>query len=579
MKIRNKAELKTLFHQDGKRALEGIARLFALMDQKKWNPGLANEVFQSIHSLKSEASFLGYTKVVSDAERMEEQLVQFRRALPTENEWKDFRNRYLTLEADLGTILRGVEMELSSSYDSQMSHLKDFEKVLLKEAKLRGEALFRIDAEVEDGEPMPYPRLYLLINTLELRTNVLGITPSLETLQKGKASSCSLLITSSSSFEQLQEWTQINGLKKVVIHPLQIEDFIGEEEFSSESRLRSPLFRYRKATLRNLTLSSHFFEVQELLISCMEDVKSFYKQVLLKGILQQAGVSVDLLMKKASQLVKDLAPQLGKEVTFHGVIHGEMGNGNIQIPYRVFEVLNTVMNHLIRNALDHGIEPPEEREKAGKSSYGNISLIMRQNGSIYSMQVQDDGKGIYRAAILSKSRDNGMNEKDLLSLLVQGGVSTKVSAVSGRGVGLQAVHTLVENLGGTLTLRTTPEKGTLFEVRFDLLSLKHPVFPCKQENKTFYVPKVLVEDIFPLSRTSIHVKGEESVYSMKGKEIPVQVLSMEPGAANGVGVLLSLWEHQGVLWTESVGDEQWIPPISLQQDMEVILSFLLSRKS
>ncbi len=125
MKIRNKAELKTLFHQDGKRALEGIARLFALMDQKKWNPGLANEVFQSIHSLKSEASFLGYTKVVSDAERMEEQLVQFRRALPTEKEWKDFRNLYLTLEADLGTILRGVEMELSSSYDSQMSHLKD----------------------------------------------------------------------------------------------------------------------------------------------------------------------------------------------------------------------------------------------------------------------------------------------------------------------------------------------------------------------------------------------------------------------------------------------------------------------
>ncbi len=579
MKIQNKAELKTLFHQDGKKALEGIARLFAYMDQKKWNPSLANEVFQSIHSLKSEASFLGYAKVVADAERMEEQLSQFRKALPTEKEWKYFQQLYLTLEADLGTILRGVELELSPAYEPQLGNLRDFEKVLLKEAKVRGEALYRIDAEVEDGEAMPYPRLYLLINTLELQTHVLRITPSLETLQKEKSKSCSLMITSAAPLDQIKAWVQINGLKKVTIQPLRIEDFIGGLESSSEGRASSPLFRYRRVPERMHTLSSYFFQIQELIASCMGDRDDPLKQTLLEGIVQQSGVSVDLLLKKASQIVTDLAPQLGKEVVFQGVDQGNADSDQMKIPYRAFEGLNMILNHLLRNAVDHGIESSEERKKAGKPSYGTISLTFERRGSLYSIRVRDDGKGIDQEEILSKSRDNKtkreeLKEKDLLSLLVQGGVSTKVSEVSGRGIGLQAVHTIVENLGASLSMDTASGKGTLFEVKFDLLSLKHPVFPCKQGNRMFYVPKVLVEELFPLSTQSIRLEGDRKVYPMRGRELPVKVLSSNAETKGGIGILLNLWEQQGVLWTETVGEETWVPPQTLKKDVSEIISFL-----
>ncbi|MCX7786226.1 MAG: ATP-binding protein [Spirochaetes bacterium] len=576
MKIQNKGELKTLFLQDGKKTLEGIARLFAYMDQKKWNPSLANEVFQSIHSLKSEASFLGYTKVVTDAERMEERLSQFRKSLPTETEWKDFQQLYLTLEADLSTILRGVELELSPAYAPQIDKLRDFEKVLLKEAKVRGEALYRVDAEVEDGESMPYPRLYLLINTLELRANVLRITPSLETLQKEKSKSCSLMITSSAPLVQLQSWVQINGLKRVSIHPLRIEEFLGEAESFSEGQTLSPVFRYRKGAETMLTLSSSFFQRQELVVTCMEDMNDCLRQALLEGIIQQTGVSIDLLIKKAAQLVNDLAPQLSKEVVFHGVDNGNINGDPMKIPYRAFEGLNLILNHLLRNAVDHGIEHPEDRKKAGKSSYGTLRLTFNRKGSIYSIRIQDDGKGIDREEIESKIRDNGMKGKDLLSLLVQGEVSTKSSEVSGRGIGLQTVHSIVENLGASLTMDTTPGKGTLFEVSFDLLSLKHPVFPCSQGTRMFYVPKVLVEDMFPLAIKSIRVVGDRKVYPMRGREFPVKVLNSNLDGTGGIGILLSIWDHQGVLWTESVGEETWIPPITLKKDLLEIVTFLLA---
>ena len=571
MKVQNKAELKTLFHQDGKKALEGIGRLFALMDQKKWSSGLANEVFQWIHSLKSEASFLGYSKVVADAEGMEEQLAKFRKALPTEKEWKDFRQLYLALEKDLGAILKGVELELSPQHVPQVGNLNDFEKVLLKEAKVRGEVLYRVDAEVDDGEVMPFPRLYLLINTLELRTNVLRITPSLETLQKEKYRSCSLLITSSSPIAHLRSWTQINGLKKADIQPIPMEEFIGEEELPPNWKAIAPLLLYRKDTFRMLTLSSHFFHGQELLASCMEETNSPLKHALLEGILQQTGISADLLLKKASQLVSDLASQLGKEVSFH-----EEGDENTKIPYRAFEVLNTVMNHLLRNAVDHGIELPEERRRMGKSSSGNIRVSIRKEGALYSIRVEDDGKGIDREAILSKTRDAG--DKDVLSLLIDGGVSTKVSLVSGRGVGLQTVHSLVEKLGGSLSLETEPGKGSLFEVRFDLLSLKHPVFPCGQGEGQFHVPKVLVEEVFPLTPPSVRREGEKLFYPLKGKAIPVLGLSPAVQANGGIGIFLSLAERPGVLWAETVGEERWIPPPMLQKDLSNLISFLFSRE-
>lgn len=576
MKIQSKAELKTLFHQDGRKALEGVVRLFALMDQNKWSSGLAKEVFQWIHSLKSEASFLGYSKVVADAERIEDQLARFRKTLPTEKEWKDFQQLYLTLEKDLGVILKGVELELelelelSPAYVPQVGDLNDFEKVLLKEAKVRGEALYRIDVEVDDEEVMPFPRLYLLINTLELRTNVLRITPSLETQQKEKSRSCSLLITSSSPVEHLRSWAQINGLKKVDIHPLPMEEFIGEEELPANWKTIAPILLYRKESYKMLTLSSHFFHVQELLARCMEEANSPLKQALLEGVLQQTGIPADLLLKKASQLVSDLASQLGKDVAFH-----DEGDGHTKIPRRAFEVLNTVMNHLLRNAVDHGIELPEERRRLGKSSSGNIWVSITQRGSLYRIRVEDDGKGIDRKVILSKTQDAGENE--LLSLLVQGEVSTKVSPVSGRGVGLQAVHSLMEKLGGSLSLETVPGKGSRFEAGFDLFSLKHPVFPCVQGEDQLYVPKVLVEEVFPLTARSIRKEEEKLFYPLKGKAIPVQGISPTAKTDGGIGILLSMWERSVVLWAETVGEEQWIPSHRVKKDLSKLISFLFCR--
>ncbi|MFW6338996.1 MAG: chemotaxis protein CheA, partial [Alkalispirochaetaceae bacterium] len=167
---------------------------------------------------------------------------------------------------------------------------------------------------------------------------------------------------------------------------------------------------------------------------------------------------------KFRRLVRDLSQDLGKEVEI------EMEGAETELDKTVIDRLGDPLVHIIRNSIDHGIEPPAVREKNGKSRAGTVHLSAYHAGATVQVSVRDDGAGLDRSAILKKAQDRGiigtnvadLSDEQVYELVFAPGFSTatNVTQVSGRGVGMDVVKREIENLGGTIRIESTPGKGT-----------------------------------------------------------------------------------------------------------------------
>jgi two-component system sensor histidine kinase and response regulator WspE len=173
------------------------------------------------------------------------------------------------------------------------------------------------------------------------------------------------------------------------------------------------------------------------------------------------------------RMVRDLARELGKKVRFH--VAGE----STEVDRDILERLDAPLNHLLRNAVDHGIELPENRLAAGKPEIGNIHLEAAHRAGMLMITVSDDGRGVHpediRAQVLSKGLATPdiaerLTEPELMEFLFLQGFSTtqRITEISGRGVGLDVVHTIVHEVGGVIRAASTPGQGTSFQLELPL---------------------------------------------------------------------------------------------------------------
>ena len=176
------------------------------------------------------------------------------------------------------------------------------------------------------------------------------------------------------------------------------------------------------------------------------------------------------LTERLPRAVRDLAHRLGKEVDL------EILGADVELDRTVIQAMGDPLSHLVRNAIDHGLEDPKTREARGKSPRGKLTLTARRERDKVVVDVGDDGGGLDVGRLRKKAIASGamtdeaagaLSENELLELAFLPGVSTRDMAtdVSGRGVGLDAVQRAVEALGGTIRIRSTPAKGATFSVR------------------------------------------------------------------------------------------------------------------
>jgi two-component system chemotaxis sensor kinase CheA len=182
-------------------------------------------------------------------------------------------------------------------------------------------------------------------------------------------------------------------------------------------------------------------------------------------------VPIETLVTKFKRFVRDLSKSLGKKVNF-------LSEGaDTEMDKDVIEMMSDPMIHLIRNAIDHGITTPEERKAEGKSEYGTVKLKAFNASAYVNIIISDDGQGIDKEAVLIKAIQAGLvaadallSEDEILNLIFHPGLSTaqKVSDVSGRGVGMDAVKQKIDELRGSISIKSEKGKGTAFHIKLPL---------------------------------------------------------------------------------------------------------------
>jgi len=232
------------------------------------------------------------------------------------------------------------------------------------------------------------------------------------------------------------------------------------------------------------------------------------------------------LFQKYPRIARDLARQLGKDVEL--VLAGE----ETEVDKTMIEDLADPLIHLVRNAVDHGVEMPHERAASGKPAKSLVRLEARQEGDHIVLLIADDGKGMSAERIRAKAVEKGLiteeeantlDERQSLNLIFLPGFSTKaqISDVSGRGVGMDVVKTNIQKLNGSVEVRSEPGKGSVILISLPLTLAILPVLLVLLGDQPFALPLSLVREILPIEKDRIQEVGGKETLVVRGEVLPV----------------------------------------------------------
>ena len=266
------------------------------------------------------------------------------------------------------------------------------------------------------------------------------------------------------------------------------------------------------------------------------------------------------LFQKYPRIARDLARQLGKDVEL--VLSGE----ETEVDKTMIEDLADPLIHLIRNAVDHGVELPADRLACGKPVKSLVRLEARQEGDHIVLIIADDGKGMSAERIRAKAVEKGLiseeeantlDERQSLNLIFLPGFSTmaQVSDVSGRGVGMDVVKTNIQKLNGSVEIRSEPGKGSVFIISLPLTLAILPVLLVLLGDQPFALPLSMVREILPIDRDRIQEVGGKETLVVRGEVLPVvtlaRLLGWEVEQPPESGVFMQTAERSCILGVDS----------------------------
>ena len=283
-------------------------------------------------------------------------------------------------------------------------------------------------------------------------------------------------------------------------------------------------------------------------------------------IMKSCLVPVGQVFDRFPRLVRDTARALGKEVEFR--IEGK----DVELDRSMLDEMGEPVLHLLRNALDHGIEPPGEREAAGKSPIAIVTLSAERDRNTVLIQVADDGRGIDQERVLPRAKAlglvdqgaTGLSNDDLIRVIARPGFSTaeRVTDISGRGVGFDIVASKVRALGGSLEVRTTAGAGTSVVMRLPLTLAISRALLARVDSEIYAIPLTHVIETFALSSPMLQeVKGKE-ILTIRDDVFPAVRLRERVGlpprkSARGQVVLVEISDrHAALIVDEFVGQQE-----------------------
>lgn len=243
-------------------------------------------------------------------------------------------------------------------------------------------------------------------------------------------------------------------------------------------------------------------------------------------VLKTRMVPVDNVFRRFPRLVRDLSKEMGKQATLVTL------GGDTELDRTVIDEIGDPLMHILRNCLDHGIETPAERVAKGKSATGTVTLEARQEGNNIVIKVSDDGQGIAIERVAAKALElnlvteaelGEMTPNQIAELIFTPGLSTaaKVSDVSGRGVGMDAVRAKIDSLRGTVTIETVPGQGTSVIIRLPLTLAIIQTLMVELGEDIFLIPSGYIDSTISVMRRDIKKVRNQEVTMVRGEVLPL----------------------------------------------------------
>jgi two-component system chemotaxis sensor kinase CheA len=268
------------------------------------------------------------------------------------------------------------------------------------------------------------------------------------------------------------------------------------------------------------------------------DAMAFQARVLndlQRSVMKIRMVPVEQLFRRFPRMVRDVARQCGKDVEL--LLSGQ----DTDLDKSILDAIAEPLTHLVRNAISHGIEAPPDRQKAGKTARGAIRLNAYHQGNQVIVEVSDDGRGIDAEKIRTKAIELGLasreeaarlNEAETLALIFRPGFSTaeEVTEVSGRGVGMDVVQSVLHRLKGTISIETHPGRGTTFRLKLPLTLAIIKALLFRVEQRLYAIPLNTVVEIARTLESEVHRVDHYEVLQLRNQVLPLVRLGRPPAA-------------------------------------------------
>ena len=562
-----------IFIQEAREQLEIMTRSLLDLEKNPENHEVVNEIFRAAHTLKGSSGMMGFTDIQELAHKMEDLFDNIRKGLMTPS--SDLIDSIFecidAIEERINRIEKGERGEGDFSYlikkiedyvkGDEISNEKEiFHPPNMEELKILAEKddslektgkYLTITVKFSDDCIFKSARAYMVATALKKLGKILRCSSEIKEIENGNFNEpvFTILFATNHKKEEIEE-----AIKNIPeISEVKIKDFkktFEKKSFSSQRegknsklRLEADFSPVQTVKVRREELDKLMNLVGELIINKIQLLNASYEHKLdflkttINNIDRLTSELQDLVMRirmvpiehifnRFPRLVRDISKKMGKKVNF--IMEGK----EIEVDRTILEEIGEPILHLLRNAIDHGIEPPEERRKVGKSPEGTVKLAAERKKDHISIIVEDDGAGIdpekirkkaLEKGVISESEVNAMSDQQLINLIFLPGFSTaeKITETSGRGVGMDIVKTKVEALGGTVNVESTVGKGTRVTLTLPLTLAIVKAMLIKVANQTYAIPLSMIAEVIGIKRFELRKIGNIHAIDLRGKILPI----------------------------------------------------------
>jgi two-component system chemotaxis sensor kinase CheA len=520
-------ELTREFLIESQEGLDRMERCMTDLEERPQDAGLIGDIFRSVHTIKGTTGFLGFKRLEKLAHAGENLLGLLRENKLTANE--PIITGLLQLLDGLRLILKTIEGEDAEGEGDDTALIARLEELQQPaEAHVKKPAHAHAGGHAAKAAPPPAPPP-VPVAPAAVAPASSGPVPVPAPAQPAEpvpaAASAPKEPESEAARPRTQGSAAESSLRVDVTVLNRMMNLVGELVLTRNQILQAT------STDPNMTLLSRRLDM----------VTADLRESVMKARMQP----VSNIFSKMPRIVRDLSQSLGRRVRL------EVEGQDTELDKSLLEAIKDPLTHAVRNSLDHGIEPPDVRQAAGKNPEGMLKLRAAQEGSHVIIEVSDDGAGIAVEKVRQKAIERGLitperaahlAERELLQLIFLPGFSTAsaVTNVSGRGVGMDVVRTNVEKIGGKVEIDSRTGKGTTLRLRIPLTLAIIPALIVRSVNQSFALPQGALSELVHVppgqAATAIEWIENAPLYRLRGKLLPLVFLDrlLMPGVEHKI---------------------------------------------